>query len=428
MTSPATDPHWGYSVRRRPSAPGGDHRRLGPPVAPRRRGSHGPRPGGPRSRRERPRALLARCSRSSRATRSPPPGGGACGPRTPRSRPPASCPWERAGAVKGVAFDWLEAWDCRAVLANTYHLMARPGPETIAKAGGLHAFMGWPRAILTDSGGFQVMSLSAHRRITEEGVEFRDARGRHAALPDPRAGDGAAERVRRRHRDDARRLSAVSGRARRDRGSLPADAGLGRALPAGIHRAGSALRDPAGRNARGPAPLQRRALDRAGSSRLCDRRRGRRGVQGGGPRDDGVLGGASARREAALPHGGGHAGRSARVRPGGCGPLRLRPADAQRPDGPRLHAARRDRDQARAVQGGSGASRSGVRLPRLPPAQPRVPAESLRPQGLFGADADLDAQRLLLSVFHARDPARRSRKAGSPRSWRPRRKRFPDGA
>ncbi|MEX0880817.1 MAG: tRNA guanosine(34) transglycosylase Tgt [Thermoanaerobaculia bacterium] len=86
---------------------------------------------------------------------------------------PCFMPVGTRGAVKGVAFDWLEAWDCRAVLANTYHLMARPGPSTIAKAGGLHAFMGWPRAILTDSGGFQVMSLSAHRRITEEGVEFR---------------------------------------------------------------------------------------------------------------------------------------------------------------------------------------------------------------------------------------------------------------
>ena len=77
------------------------------------------------------------------------------------------------GAVKGVAFDWLEAWDCRVVLANTYHLMARPGIETIRRAGGLHAFIGWKRAILTDSGGFQVMSLAAQRRITEEGVEFR---------------------------------------------------------------------------------------------------------------------------------------------------------------------------------------------------------------------------------------------------------------
>ena len=77
------------------------------------------------------------------------------------------------GAVKGVAFDRLEAWDCRVVLANTYHLMARPGLALIARAGGLHAFLGWPRAILTDSGGFQVMSLSARRRITDEGVEFR---------------------------------------------------------------------------------------------------------------------------------------------------------------------------------------------------------------------------------------------------------------
>lgn len=67
----------------------------------------------------------------------------------------------------------LEAWDCRAVLANTYHLMARPGLDLIVRAGGLHAFMGWPRAILTDSGGFQVMSLASRRRITDDGVEFR---------------------------------------------------------------------------------------------------------------------------------------------------------------------------------------------------------------------------------------------------------------
>jgi queuine tRNA-ribosyltransferase len=86
---------------------------------------------------------------------------------------PCFLPVGTRGAVKGVAFDRLEEWDCRAVLANTYHLMTRPGRKLIALAGGLHAFLGWPRAILTDSGGFQVMSLSAHRRITEEGVEFR---------------------------------------------------------------------------------------------------------------------------------------------------------------------------------------------------------------------------------------------------------------
>jgi queuine tRNA-ribosyltransferase len=95
--------------------------------------------------------------------------------RTPHAEIETPCfmPVGTRGAVKGVAFDFLEAWDCRVVLANTYHLMARPGIDTIRRAGGLHAFMGWSRAILTDSGGFQVMSLSAHRRITEEGVEFR---------------------------------------------------------------------------------------------------------------------------------------------------------------------------------------------------------------------------------------------------------------
>ena len=77
------------------------------------------------------------------------------------------------GAVKGVSYDLLEAWDCRAMLANTYHLMARPGSQLIERAGGLHAFLGWPRAILTDSGGFQVMSLASRRKVTEEGVEFR---------------------------------------------------------------------------------------------------------------------------------------------------------------------------------------------------------------------------------------------------------------
>ena len=86
---------------------------------------------------------------------------------------PCFMPVGTRGAVKGVAFDRLEAWDCRVVLANTYHLMARPGLPLIERAGGLHAFIGWPRAILTDSGGFQVMSLASRRRITEEGVEFR---------------------------------------------------------------------------------------------------------------------------------------------------------------------------------------------------------------------------------------------------------------
>lgn len=86
---------------------------------------------------------------------------------------PCFLPVGTRGAVKGVEFDRLEEWGCRAILSNTYHLMARPGREILRSAGGLHAFLGWTRAILTDSGGFQVMSLSSRRRITEEGVEFR---------------------------------------------------------------------------------------------------------------------------------------------------------------------------------------------------------------------------------------------------------------
>ena len=86
---------------------------------------------------------------------------------------PCFLPVGTRGAVKGVEFDSLEKWDCRAILSNTYHLMARPGRDVIRRAGGLHAFLGWRRAILTDSGGFQVMSLSSRRRVTDEGVEFR---------------------------------------------------------------------------------------------------------------------------------------------------------------------------------------------------------------------------------------------------------------
>ena len=63
--------------------------------------------------------------------------------------------------------------DAKIILGNTYHLFLRPGHETIRKLGGLHKFMAWPRAILTDSGGFQVFSLDGLRKVTEEGVLFR---------------------------------------------------------------------------------------------------------------------------------------------------------------------------------------------------------------------------------------------------------------
>lgn len=75
--------------------------------------------------------------------------------------------------VKAMTPEELTDLGCQVVLGNTYHLHLRPGEKTIAKLGGLHKFMNWNKPILTDSGGFQVFSLSQLRKITEEGVEFR---------------------------------------------------------------------------------------------------------------------------------------------------------------------------------------------------------------------------------------------------------------
>ena len=94
---------------------------------------------------------------------------------TPRGRiaTPVFMPVGTQATVKGVTFDEVRRSGADIVLANTYHLMLRPGAERIAALGGLHKFMNWPRPILTDSGGFQVMSLSELRKITDNGVTFR---------------------------------------------------------------------------------------------------------------------------------------------------------------------------------------------------------------------------------------------------------------
>jgi queuine tRNA-ribosyltransferase len=86
---------------------------------------------------------------------------------------PVFMPVGTAGTVKAMTPEGVAATGARIVLGNTYHLMLRPGAERIAALGGLHRFMNWPHAILTDSGGFQVMSLAARRTIAEEGVTFR---------------------------------------------------------------------------------------------------------------------------------------------------------------------------------------------------------------------------------------------------------------
>src|SRR6185503_2697240 len=94
---------------------------------------------------------------------------------TPRGvvRTPAFMPVGTVGTVKALYFDQVKEAGADIVLANTYHLMLRPGAERIARLGGLHRFMRWKGPIITDSGGFQVMSLAKLRKITDAGVTFQ---------------------------------------------------------------------------------------------------------------------------------------------------------------------------------------------------------------------------------------------------------------
>ena len=75
--------------------------------------------------------------------------------------------------MKGLTVENLKELNAQIILSNTYHLYLRPGHEIVKKAGGQHKFMNWDRPILTDSGGFQVFSLSKLRKVSEQGVEFR---------------------------------------------------------------------------------------------------------------------------------------------------------------------------------------------------------------------------------------------------------------
>jgi queuine tRNA-ribosyltransferase len=86
---------------------------------------------------------------------------------------PAFMPVGTLGTVKAMSPDELEGMGAEIILSNTYHLYLRPGHEVVAALGGIHKFMNWDRPVLTDSGGFQVFSLSALRKIEEEGVHFR---------------------------------------------------------------------------------------------------------------------------------------------------------------------------------------------------------------------------------------------------------------
>src|ERR671916_381507 len=88
-------------------------------------------------------------------------------------RTPAFMPVGTAATVKAMKPADVRSSGADIILGNTYHLMLRPGAERVARLGGLHAFMGWDRPILTDSGGYQVMSLSELTKVSEEGVRFK---------------------------------------------------------------------------------------------------------------------------------------------------------------------------------------------------------------------------------------------------------------
>jgi queuine tRNA-ribosyltransferase len=108
--------------------------------------------------------------------------------KTPRGpiRTPAFMPLATAGSVKAMTVDQVASTGADIVLGNTYHLMLRPGGERLKRLGGLHAFMRWEKPILTDSGGYQVMSLAQLRKIDADGVTFRSHidGGEHRLTPE----------------------------------------------------------------------------------------------------------------------------------------------------------------------------------------------------------------------------------------------------
>ncbi len=151
-------------------------------------------------------------------------------------RTPAFMPVGTGATVKAMFPEDVAATGADIILANTYHLMLRPGAERIARLGGLHKFMHWDKPILTDSGGYQVMSLAKLRRIDEDGVTFQSHID--GATVDAHAGarHRGAMPARRRHPDGARRMHAVSRHARRGEGLARAVAALGRALEDRLRR------------------------------------------------------------------------------------------------------------------------------------------------------------------------------------------------
>ena len=143
---------------------------------------------------------------------------------------PAFMPVGTAGTVKAMTADAVRATGAGIVLGNTYHLMLRPGAERVARLGGLHRFMDWPGPILTDSGGFQVMSLAKLRKLDADGVTFQSHLDGCDAPPDAGALDRDPASAGCHHHHGARRMHAV-----------PGDTGAGARVDAIVHALGATI-------------------------------------------------------------------------------------------------------------------------------------------------------------------------------------------
>ena len=258
---------------------------------------------------------------------------------------PAFMPVGTQATVKGLAPETVRATGADILLGNTYHLMLRPGAERIAAFGGLHPFMHWPHAILTDSGGFQVMSLAGLRKIEERCVIFRShLDGANVELSPERAveiqgllGSDIAMQL-----DECVKLPAPRAELERAmqlslRWAERSQARVRGAAPEGARL----VRHRAGRRRSGAAGGQRTRPDRYRVRGLRHRRpRGRR-IAGGHAGDDRRDRAGAARRSAPLSDGRRNAGGHPRSDRARHRHVRLRDADAQRPARRGLHPLRR---------------------------------------------------------------------------------------
>ncbi len=189
---------------------------------------------------------------------------------------PAFMPVGTQATVKGLTPEQIQGTGTQMLLANTYHLALRPGEDEVAALGGLHSFMGWDGPILTDSGGFQVFSLSDRNRVTDQGVTFRSHLDGSILELTPERAIAIQEKL---GADVAMCLDQCPRAARHergDRGGRESDNRLGLALQGGAPACRSS---PVRNRSGGPSCRSPRVLRRGDCGprlrRLCDRRRQR---------------------------------------------------------------------------------------------------------------------------------------------------------